>query len=147
MAIKKIVTSRSELSKKTTPINFETDKELLNQIITDLRDTLKEKKGFGLSANQIGYDKSVAIMNTTKGELILINPEIASKTDKIKVKNESCLSFSGIYVNTIRYTNVVAYNYNEKGEENTIMLSDINATVFLHEFDHLNGILLFQRKG
>lgn len=145
--IKKIVTSRKELSKKTTAINFETDKELLNTIITDLRDTLNDKNGFGLSANQIGYDKSVALMKTTKGELVLINPEIASKTDRIKVKNESCLSFAGIFVNTVRYKNVIAYNYDENGKQNTIMLSDINATVFLHEYDHLNGILLFQRKG
>lgn len=126
-------------------------------IIQDLKDTLQATAGWGLSANQIGYNKAISYVRVPNGidqqakkfkynEYILINPIIQDKDNKILVKNEGCLSFPGLHVTTQRYTWLVIDNMNEKLEVNTLILKDYNAIAAQHEIDHVNGIVIMDRK-
>ena len=64
----------------------------------------KRKDGIGLAANQVGIDAQVAVVNVRE-PLVLINPKIISKKDKIPFY-EGCLSFPSKGVHTERYETI-----------------------------------------
>ena len=81
---KDIVKNLKELKK---PLKLITDDEELIKILNDLEESLSGRNGYGLAANQIGYDKKVAIirMEGPTGEILkinLINPIITEKKDR-----------------------------------------------------------------
>jgi peptide deformylase len=152
--IKAIVTNIVELRKPCLAVE---KGENVAQILVDLHDTLLNKKGLALSANQIGYNKKISFIRmptkynketkeTEYKEFYLINAKIIEKENPIKVKDEQCLSFSGVSVITKRYIFVVITYLNEKFEEQTAMMQDLEALICQHECDHQNGIVLFDRK-
>ena len=83
----KIVTSKSELKKVVT--NLPKNKEEQDVIGAALLTSLKKEKGFGLSANQIGIDKRVCVVNI-KDPLVLVNPRITNRSEEAVVYIESC---------------------------------------------------------
>lgn len=147
MAVRPIITNINELRHKCEPIEKRED---IKEIIRNLQDTLSQKKGYGLAAIQLGIKKQVAIVKIPKNkteftEHILINPQIVDKQGKIKI-DDSCLSFPGLEVKTLRYLNLTFYNTDLKGEVNTFIVSGLEAIVIQHEIDHCNGITILERK-
>lgn len=122
------------------------NKEEITIIIEDLEDTLKEfgERAIGLSANQIGYDKRVAIIRIGAVKLNLINPEIKIRKGRIKFR-EGCLSYPGISVETSRSENIVVA-YEKNGESIEEAWDGFISIAIQHEIDHLNGRTIFQRK-
>lgn len=121
----------------------------VNPIIQDLEDTLKDYSiGIGLSAIQIGIPKRVGIVwFKTKKEkdkdfkLTLVNPKIIEKSGRFKFKKESCLSFPGLRIETVRYNYITIQN--DGREEKYVGLV---AVCIQHEIDHFNGIIILDRK-
>lgn len=121
-------------------------------IAKDLQDTLQFiSNGVGLAANQIGYDKSIILIDVRQIEeyantspLIMINPEIISESDtKVEIQ-EGCLSIPDLYETVLRpeMIQVRFWDLNQKE-----IISDYDgyiARVIQHEIDHLDGILFFQ---
>jgi peptide deformylase len=146
-----IITNISELRKPCVPVEKGED---IGGIIRDLKDTLIARGGLGISANQIGINKRISYIkipvNKNKeiqyNEYILINAKIVEKDRPIQVKNEGCISFHGVYVNTRRYVFCTVEFLNEKLELQTGIYQDIEAICVQHEIDHQNGITLFDRK-
>jgi|WetSurSiteA1Bulk_404760.scaffolds.fasta_scaffold00377_9 peptide deformylase len=138
--IKSIITDRKLLSIPCEEVK-ETDD--ISGILMDLQDTLKTVKGYGLSGNQIGYKKCVAIVNMPEVNIALINPKILEKSERIVIRGEGCLSFAGITFATDRY-NQITYQNGLNKEISTV--SGLLAVVIQHEVDHLNGITFFSRK-
>jgi peptide deformylase len=146
---KTIITNYKELRKPTIPVEKGED---VKPIIQDLKDTLNRVGGFGLSANQLGIGKSICFVKIPKmvdkkieyTELILINPKIIEKSRPIRCNNESCLSFPGIFVDTLRYVFSTVTFLNEKFEEETMLLQDLESFVVLHECSHLLGRTIFE---
>jgi peptide deformylase len=128
----------------------------IREIIQDLKDTLvKHSSAFGLSANQIGYNKRICYIRVpglTKdkkiefGEYVLINPKIENKERKIMYKGEGCVSFPGIYVTTDRYIFISVYYLDENLKECTGLFQDLESFVVQHSIDHLNGLTIFDKK-
>ena len=154
--IKKIETSLKILKQPCVMVEANED---ISQIITDLKDTLLHygKRCWGLSANQIGYNKKISYIRVPKKmntqtkeieytELLLINPKIIEKETKIKVKQEACLSFSGLLVDTFRYVFMTVEFENNKRELQTVMFQDLESICIMHEIDHLNGRTIFDAK-
>jgi peptide deformylase len=142
MPIRSIVTDRRELSK---PCEKVLDGEDISQIIQDLKDTFTPLKGrgFGLAANQIGYNKAIAYIIFAGQEYIIINPVKLEAKMPIPFK-EGCFSFSGLEIKTSRYNYFkIKHGLGEGKEEEFKGLLGI---VMQHEVDHLNGITLFQRR-
>ena len=137
------------------------------EIATKLFQILNERgDGIGLAANQVGVDAQVAVVNVRE-PLVLINPEIVSKTDEIPYY-EGCLSFPGKGVHTKRYETVEVKTAQIEGswifsgcdtgetgkgswESEDIKKQDremriLEAVCVQHEIDHLNGMRIMDRK-
>lgn len=122
----------------------------LRKLIKDMIETMYHVNGVGLAAPQIGLSLklSVARMNPeTKQEvvLVLINPEIISKSEKMVKMEEGCLSVPGKWGDTKRHKEVTVTFENEKGHKQTMSFSGFNARIIQHEVDHLNGQLYLDR--
>jgi len=151
--IKEIITNINELKKPCAIVELD---ESVTEIIQDLKDTLASKKGLGLSANQIGVNKKISYIKVPVSisqnkeiqyvEHVLINARIIEKSRVVQVKGESCLSFSGLKVNTLRYAFITVEYLDEKMELQTRMFQDLIGLVIQHECDHQLGFTLLQRK-
>jgi peptide deformylase len=106
--------------------------------------------GIGLSAPQVGVNVQLMVFNPAgvKGEgeeIVLVNPVVYKMSKRLLVYEESCLSFPGIYANVVRPDNVKIDAQDVTGAKIKVKLSGLSARVFQHEFDHLQGILFFDR--
>lgn len=133
----------ARLQVPTKPV-VEFNDELKN-ICANMIATMVESKGVGLSANQVGIDKSIFVMQTKKKELIeFINPVIVEMNGHALLE-EGCLSAPTIYVPVSRATEVVVKAQRLDGSEVTVVAEGIEAVIMQHEIDHLNGIFFFEK--
>lgn len=148
MAERRIVTYGDpvlrEVSKPVEKIDQET-----KDLVSDLTDTVKKAKGLGLSAVQIGVLKRVFVVDLSAVDIteslrVFINPEIVATEGEVEYE-EGCLSFPGIYQKIVRPEKVTIKATDVDGNEFTITGSGIAARAFLHEFDHLEGVLFVDR--
>ena len=143
MAIRNIVLEGdSILAKKARPVvNFD---DRLAQLLDDMTDTLKEAKGVGLAAPQVGILRRVVVIEHNDKILELINPEII-KSSGIQKDVEGCLSCPGEYGITKRPMEVAVRAKDRHGKERVYMGKGLLARAFCHEIDHLDGILFKKR--
>ncbi len=137
------------LQEKTKPVT-EITEEIL-QLIADMKETMLEQEGLGLSANQIGVPLSVIAINPrgagiNQDPYVVINPELVEASGLIE-REEGCLSIPGISEVVARPAKVVVKGLNEQGKPIQINAEGILARVFMHEIDHLNGIFLINHLG
>jgi peptide deformylase len=110
--------------------------------------TMFAKNGIGLAANQVGIAARVFVMGSKENFLnakAYFNPKIIANTDDMVELEEGCLSFPGVYVKIKRPTAIKVEYQNAKGETVVDELRDWDCRVFLHEFDHLEGITFQNR--
>ena len=96
----------------TTPTK-KTDLKTAQKLAVELFMTLKQEGGLGLSANQIGEDKSVCVVDVTN-PFFLLNPVI-KKSSKEIIYKEGCLSIPDKMVTTKRYERIEVEADNVKG--------------------------------
>jgi len=123
----------------------EFDTPELRELIADMWETMYAAKGVGLAAPQIGLSKRISVIDVSVGEdesqkIVIINPEVVSKEGK-QTGEEGCLSIPGFREPVSRANKVVVRAQNEKGETVELTGEELLARAFLHEIDHLNGIL------
>ena len=115
--------------------------ELKNEMI----DRMFEEGGVGLAANQIGYEYRAFVMKVANKEqsMFLVNPEIIEFSKETVVMEEGCLTggCEGIFANITRPEKIVARWQDELGEIRELDFSGMTSRCFLHEIDHINGIL------
>jgi peptide deformylase len=121
-------------------------------VAQDLLDTLREgEDGIGLAANQIGETvRVIAVAPPNEaGERTVprafINPRIVEKGGRILSEEEGCLSVPGIYEVVKRPDRIRVQGLTVDGEEIDEEHTGMAARVFLHEVDHLNGVLFVDR--
>lgn len=117
----------------------------LNELITDMWETMYASKGVGLAAPQIGISKRISVIDISVGEdeskkVVIINPEISSKEGS-QTGEEGCLSIPGFREPLTRANKVTVRARNEKGEAIELTGEELLARAFQHEIDHLNGVL------
>lgn len=140
MASRKIVVLGSEtLRKKSKPvIDFD---ESLADLLEDMKTTMVEKRGMGISAVQVGVLRRAVVVETDKDEYLeLINPEIVKTTGR-STESEGCLSVPGFYCDITRPRFVRVKAFDRKGKEFEFEAEDYIARCICHELDHLNGVL------
>ena len=114
------------------------------EISKNMIDTMHKYKGIGLAANQVGVDAQIFVMGE-KDPMTVINPIITEVgTDKVEME-EGCLSFPGLYMKVSRPSVVSVQYLDIEQKECIIKLEGFHARVFLHEYDHLQGITFDQR--
>jgi len=155
MAIRDVVRyadNRHALRKKSRPIR------VLNQparrLIRDLKDTLSHhSEGIGLAAPQINVHRRIIAvrLGMESGDewqpgppIPLINPEIIEAGGE-KGDFDGCLSFPGLYAETVRPHRLRVRGMDEEGEPFDRLFTGFDAVVVHHEIDHLNGVLFIDR--
>lgn len=95
--------------------------------------------GIGLAANQVGLKHSIFVFGTGEQFAAIINPEIL-ETSGEQVDTEGCLSAPGLFLKVKRPMNIKVRFYGVDGVQRTVDYSGMTARVFLHEYEHLQGI-------
>ena len=134
-------------AQKVTEFNDE-----LKTFIDDMFQTMYNADGIGLAANQVGDKRSIFIVDmtpsdeeNTRGPIALINPEIISFSDELIEFQEGCLSVPKFFEDVIRPDAIEIKYYDIDMNEHKIEVDSLLARVILHEYDHLQGTLFFER--
>lgn len=138
------------LRKKTLPVQAVND-DLIVQI-KNMLETMKNARGVGLAANQVGINNSVFIVDLKGVEgyekfkpVVFINPEILLHSDEKVVIEEGCLSLPNLRAEVERPEKIKVRYLNTDEEEVEIEADDFFARVILHEYDHLIGKMIPDR--
>lgn len=143
-----------ERAKKLNPDSIASDQ--LQRLLVDMKDTLRDYGGVGLAAPQVGESIRLAIVEipggpTRYGDLepmpltVFINPQIEVVDDSVAGYWEGCLSVPGLRGFVERPQRVKISYTDIDGCAQELELHGFAATVFQHEFDHLDGKLFVDR--
>lgn len=105
--------------------------------------TMYEAPGAGLAATQVGVEKRLFVYDAGEGPRTIVNPTITETRDEWAFE-EGCLSVPGLAWEIVRPKEVHLTGYDLDGNEVSIEADEFEARVFLHELDHLDGILLLE---
>ncbi|HEX4054550.1 MAG TPA: peptide deformylase [Tepidisphaeraceae bacterium] len=123
--------------------------EDLGALARRMFELMREAKGVGLAAAQVGKNIRLFISNHTQkpeDDRVYVNP-VLFDADGEETAQEGCLSIPNINVEVVRPKSVRMQAKDLSG--NPIEQSEIGyvARIWQHELDHLNGILLIDRMG
>jgi peptide deformylase len=136
----------------------------VHALAADMIETMREAKGVGLAAQQIGEAIQLTVIDVSAAEdrpstlilngeevdleahmpLVLLNPDL-SLGKETGLATEGCLSFPEITGEISRAESVVARAQNLEGETIEIEATGFLARALQHEVDHLNGVLFIDR--
>jgi len=118
----------------------------LVRLVDDMFDTLyTSDNGVALAAPQIGVQKQIVVWDLGDGERdVIFNPEIV-ESDGEWFYDEGCLSIPGLYVEIVRPKTVLVRGVDIDGNVVEREAEDFEGRMFQHEYDHLHGILMFDR--
>jgi peptide deformylase len=124
-------------------------------IALDMIDIMVKESGLGLAANQVGFNGQIFVMKPVLNKqygapLVVINPMIKGLSKELEPGIEGCLSHPGLFLKVRRPIScVVEFDTLTSDFKNVIHVEakfdDIDARVFLHEYDHLYGIQYIDR--
>jgi len=111
-------------------------------------ETMLAHDGIGLAANQVGVTARMFVMghrDYPESAQAFFNPIVVATVDEVEDLEEGCLSFPGIYVTIKRPKKILARWQNSLGEWQESEFDGYNCKCFLHELDHLEGIVFQDR--
>lgn len=136
----------------------------VRQLITLMRETMRDAPGVGLAAPQVGVDVRLAVIEDraeyqaalSPEELaarerepvdfhVIINPRLTVEDPEPVEFYEGCLSVSGFSALVRRARAVRVEAFNENGEAITLQARGWYARILQHEIDHLDGMLYLDR--
>lgn len=112
------------------------------QVAIDLLDTLKANREgcVGLAANMIGVNKAVIAVSMGFFDVAMFNPKIISMKGPYETE-EGCLSLSGTR-KTTRYKEIEVEFQDMNFETRRAKYTGYIAQIFMHEYQHTQGILI-----
>jgi peptide deformylase len=146
--IRPIVKYPDPILQRPTELVTEFDKEL-RTLVDDMFESMYAAKGIGLAAPQIGISKRLTVIDLSNTEnpdekIVLVNPEVI-ETQGRQYEEEGCLSLPEIREKVVRAEKVKVKAQNLEGEWFEIDGEELLARAFLHEIDHLDGVLFIFR--
>ena len=115
------------------------------RIVEEMFDTLYDSdSGIGLAAPQVGIQRQIFVWDMDDEPMVILNPTIV-ESDGEWVYDEGCLSIPGLYVEMTRPKTVLMKGIDMNGNEISLEADELEARLFQHELDHLNGVLMFDR--
>lgn len=114
----------------------------LRQLVADMAETMYAAPGIGLAATQVDVHERVIVIDVSENKdqlLVLVNPEIVSRSDDQQVCEEGCLSVPGIYDEVRRPARVRIKAQDMHGETFEMDCDEMMAVCVQHEMDHLVG--------
>jgi peptide deformylase len=157
----KIVTDKSALRKSIPTTTF--TKEEQDLATAALLTAVTEHQGLGMSANQIGLNKRICVINVREQPLVLVNPTIVEESEEKIMYFEGCLSLPktmkkpiktvrsyGVKVKADNFPDVLDFSTKErKHEDINALFGDVDlleSVCVQHEIDHLNGLTIRDRQ-
>jgi len=117
----------------------------LVRLVEGMFETLYQSdSGIGLAAPQVGVQRQIFVWDMGEKPLVILNPKIV-ESDGEWVYSEGCLSIPGLYVELTRPKKVLMKGLDLNGNEISFEADELEARLFQHELDHLNGVLMFDR--
>ena len=127
------------------------DREGLEKLIADMKETLKVADGCGLAAPQVGVNKRVVIVDGSEltdtydylkdFRRVMINPVVLEESEETCDFSEGCLSVPGIYAEVTRPSRIKVEYYNEDLEKVVEEFDRFGCRMVQHELSHLEGNL------
>jgi peptide deformylase len=136
------------LRRKSHPVTTFDDE--LQVLIADMIETMRAAPGVGLAAPQVGVSLRVIVVEYTTDEedetapkklYALVNPEIKVTDEETELGVEGCLSVPGLLGEVERPLAVTVRGLNRQGNPTRIKAQGWLARIFLHEVDHLEGVV------
>ncbi|MGM5629964.1 peptide deformylase [Apibacter raozihei] len=129
----------------------------LDQLISNMYETMYKAYGIGLAAPQIGLNIRLFIIDASplaedeeyesiKDELldckkVFINPRIIERSGEPWKFNEGCLSIPDIREDVSRPEIIKIEYFDQDWNKKIETFGDIRARIIQHEYDHIEGIL------
>jgi peptide deformylase len=118
-------------------------------LIQDLLDTLRDAKGVGLAAPQVGVAQRICVVDVSGGRrpddvLVLVNPTF-ERREGLQLESEGCLSLPGFEATVARPARVRVRHLDREGRPHTMDGEGLLARAIQHEIDHLDGVLFIDR--
>jgi peptide deformylase len=113
-------------------------------LVESMYTTMYEALGLGLAAPQVGVQRRLFTYDIGDGPTAIVNPEIVETTGEF-LYQEGCLSVPGFSFEIVRPKVVTLRGVDLDGRELVIEGDEQLGRVFLHEVDHLDGVLLLDR--
>ncbi len=130
-------------------------------LVDDMLDTMREARGIGLAAQQVGVARQLCIVEVPEEldqdeaghrlnpglamPMVVMNPEVLSVTDRNWDYEEGCLSFPEITGRIRRPWGIRLRYLALDGQVREIEAQGLVARALQHEIDHLNGVLFIDR--
>jgi peptide deformylase len=127
---------------------------VVQKLIDDMIDTMVEYHGVGLAAPQVHESLRLFVAALDAGDeengrdpepVVIINPEITPVGSDVVEDWEGCLSIPDIRGRVPRAKEIKVRAYDRRGDRFELRAHDFPARVILHETDHLDGVLFFDR--
>ena len=125
--------------------SYNLDRNFLSKTLIE---SMIHHNGVGLSANQIGIsERAFAMVRDIEYNEIIVcfNPKIVKTSTKKSVMEEGCLSYPELFLDVVRPSEIVVKYEDEDKKMHKLNLVGLSARVFLHEYDHMEGIVFTQR--
>jgi peptide deformylase len=135
------------LRRVSVPVKEFGDK--LGDLVRRMFELMREAKGVGLAAPQVGYNIRLFIVNHTQqpeDDRVYVNPVLFDAEGE-EISSEGCLSLPGINVDVTRAKSAKMQAMDVNGKRIEQVETDYVARIWQHELDHLNGILLIDHMG
>jgi len=123
----------------------------LQQLISDLFETMYKSEGMGLAAPQIGKSIRIFVIDGKPlGEdepdladfkKVFLNAHVIKKYGELSAMTEGCLSIPNLREEVSRESNVHITYYDENWEFHDEIFEGYKARIVQHEYDHIDGIL------
>jgi len=135
------------LRKPTELFEFNGEESLkqANFLGYSMSETLQRFQGLGLSANQVGINKRLCVINMGDKNWIMFNPKIVNKSEEMSPLSEGCLSYPGLFLKVPRANSVTLQFQAMNGEWVEQKVDGLTAVCVQHELDHLDGIVYTDR--
>lgn len=119
----------------------------LQQLISNMWETMYNASGVGLAAPQVGLAIRLFIVDTKADEeeevfkKVFINAQILEETGEPWAFNEGCLSIPEVREDVMRKPNILIRYYDENWKLHEEKITGFAARVIQHEYDHIEGKL------
>lgn len=144
MALRNIVLEGDPILRKHCREVDQVD-DRIRMILDDMVETMREARGVGLAAPQIGMMRRMFVAEPEQGRLYcFVNPQIV-EAEGSQIGDEGCLSVPGYQGTVERPARIRIKGLDRDGNEQEYEFEGWDARVMCHEFDHLEGILYVDR--
>jgi len=123
--------------------------DTIRALVSDMFRLMREEEGAGLAAPQVGESLRLFVTEARPDEnepaSAYINPEVESLEGERELMDEGCLSLPEIRGDIRRHERVALVWTDLDGQRQRRTHDGMLARVWLHEMDHLDGVLIIDR--